>query len=115
MPSAALQRTPAGRVLADVEVTHRAEFADITGVLPGGHELPLCRSRCGGYASTWAFSIYQASHHDNQPSRLLNGASAGTPEDALDTACGLYPSDPTARHFAAGRPCWSRHESAPPL
>ncbi len=27
---------------------------------------------------------------------LPNGATAGRPEDALDTACGLYLSDPTA-------------------
>jgi hypothetical protein len=27
---------------------------------------------------------------------LPSGATAGSPEDALDTACGLYLGDPTA-------------------
>ena len=37
-----------------------------------------------------------ASHDDYQPSMLPNGFTAGSPEDALDTACGLYLGDPTA-------------------
>jgi hypothetical protein len=82
--------------LAEVEVTHRAGFAYVTGILPGGEHLRLCRLRYGGSASRWGFAIYRASHNDYQPSALPNGATAGTPEDALDTACGLYLGDPTA-------------------
>lgn len=82
--------------LTRVDVTHRAAFAYVTGTLPGGEQLPLCRLRYGGSASTWGFAIYRASHHDYQPSVLPTGATAGTPEDALDTACGLYLNDPTA-------------------
>jgi hypothetical protein len=41
-------------------------------------------------------AIYRASHGDYQPNMLPSGATAGSPEDALDTACGLYLSDPTA-------------------
>jgi choline dehydrogenase-like flavoprotein len=82
--------------LADVEVTHRAGFAYVTGVLPSGEQLRLCRLRYGGSASRWGFAIYRASRNDYQPSVLPNGATAGTPEDALDTACGLYLGDPTA-------------------
>jgi hypothetical protein len=82
--------------LTDVEVTHRAGFAYVTGVLPDGEQLRLCRLRYGGSASRWGFSIYRASHDDYQPSMLPDGLTAGSPEDALDTACGLYLGDPTA-------------------
>jgi hypothetical protein len=40
--------------LSDVEVTHRAGFAYVTGTTPNGDELPLCRLRYGGSASLWA-------------------------------------------------------------
>lgn len=82
--------------LADVEVTYRAGLAYVTGVTSDGERLRLCRLRYGGSASRWGFAIYRASHHDYQPSMLPNGATAGSPEDALDTACGLYLGDPTA-------------------
>ena len=82
--------------LADVAVTHRAGFAYLSGVLTDGEELRLCRLRYGGSASRWGFSIYRASHDDYQPTMLPDGLTAGTPEDALDTACGLYLGDPTA-------------------
>jgi hypothetical protein len=82
--------------LTDVEVTHRAGFAYVTATTTDGEQLRLCRLRYGGSASIWGFSIYRASHNDYQPSRLPNGATAGSPEDALDTACGLYLNDPTA-------------------
>ena len=85
-----------GRVFADLAAAV-ADGADaITGILPGGEHLRLCRLRYGGSASRWGFAIYRASHNDYQPSALPNGATAGTPEDALDTACGLYLGDPTA-------------------
>jgi hypothetical protein len=82
--------------LADIDVTHRAGFAYVTGVLPGGEQLPLCRLRYGGSASIWGFAIYRASHQNYEPSYLPNGMSAGSPEEALDCACGLYLGDPTA-------------------
>jgi hypothetical protein len=82
--------------LARVEVRFRAQFAYIDGHLPDGEVLPLCRLRYAGSASTWGFAIYRASHDDYQPSLLPTGAYAGTPEQALDCACGLYLNDPTA-------------------
>ena len=82
--------------LADVEVTFRAGFAYVTGITGDDEQLRLCRLRYGGSASRWGFSIYRASHDDYQPAILPNGATAGSPEDALDTACGLYLGDPTA-------------------
>lgn len=82
--------------LTNVDVTHRTPYAYVTGTLTDGEQLPLCRLRYGGSASIWGFSIYRASHDDYQPSMLHTGHTAGSPEDALDTACGLYLNDPSA-------------------
>jgi hypothetical protein len=82
--------------LATVQVRFRAQFAYIDGHLPDGEVLQLCRLRYAGSASTWGFAIYRASHDDYENSILPNGQLAGSPEDALDCACGLYLNDPTA-------------------
>jgi hypothetical protein len=82
--------------LTSVDVRFRGKFAYVTGQLPDGQELPLCRLRYAGYASLWGFAIYRASHDDYQDSILPSGQFAGTPEQALDCACGLYLADPTA-------------------
>jgi hypothetical protein len=89
----ARQRWPA---LADVTVRFRGQFAYISGQLPDGDRIPLCRLRYGGSASTWGFALYRASHDDYQDSILPTGLFAGTPEEALDCASGLYLNDPTA-------------------
>jgi hypothetical protein len=89
----ARQRWPA---LASVEVRFRGQFAYLDGHLPDGEVLPLCRLRYGGSANIWGFAIYRASHDDYQDSILPHGQFAGSPEDALDCACGLYLNDPTA-------------------
>jgi hypothetical protein len=82
--------------LAGVQVRFRGQFAYISGQLPDGEVLPLCRLRYGGSAHTWGFAIYRASHNDYQDSILPNGYTAGSPQQALDCACGLYLNDPTA-------------------
>ena len=82
--------------LADLTVRHRGRFAYVTGRLTDGTVLPLCRLRYTGYARDWGFAIYRASHHDYQDSILPSGLPVGSPEEALDTACGLYLNDPTA-------------------
>jgi hypothetical protein len=82
--------------LTEVTVRFRGQFAYVTGNLPDGDELPLCRLRYNGSASIWGFAIYRASHEDYEDSYLPSGLTAGTPQDALDTACGLYLNDPTA-------------------
>lgn len=89
----ARQRWPA---LDRVSVRFRGAFAYIDAHLPDGEIMPLCRLRYGGSASIWGFAIYRASHDDYQDSFLPTGATAGSPEDALDCACGLYLNDPTA-------------------
>jgi hypothetical protein len=79
-----------------VEVRFRGNFAYVQGYLAHGEILPLCRLRYGGSAHRWGFAIYRASHDDYQDNILPDGQRAGTAEDALDCACGLYLNDPTA-------------------
>jgi hypothetical protein len=89
----ARERWPA---VEQVRVRYRGPFAYISAQLPDGESFPLCRLRYGGLASHWGFAIYRASHEDYHDSLLPNGQPAGSPEEALDCACGLYLNDPTA-------------------
>ncbi|UQX13583.1 hypothetical protein [Candidatus Mycobacterium methanotrophicum] len=83
--------------LNGVEVRFRGTFAYVTARLPDGDSMPLMRLRYGGSASRWGFASYLASKNGYQDSVLpTTGHTAGSPEDALDTACGLYLGDPTA-------------------
>ena len=82
--------------LSKVGIRFHGAFAYVSGHLPDGEVLPLCRLRYGGSATRWGFAIYRASHDDYQDSFLPSGYTAGTPEEALDCACGLYLGDPTA-------------------
>jgi hypothetical protein len=84
--------------LAAVDVRFRAGFAYIDGRLNDGTTLKLCRLRYSGSAHLWGFAIYRASHDDYEDSFLPTAMMAGTAEDALDCACGLYLNDPTAWH-----------------
>ena len=79
-----------------VEVRYRGRFAYLDAHLPDGDVLPLCRLRYGDSAHQWGFAIYRASHDDYQDSILPSGLPVGTPQEALDCACGLYLNDPTA-------------------
>ncbi|MBX9640720.1 MAG: hypothetical protein K2X97_13585 [Mycobacteriaceae bacterium] len=82
--------------LHGIDVRFRAQFAYITGNLTDGQTVPLMRLRYGGSASRWGFAVYLASKNGYEDSVLPTGYTAGSPEDALDTACGLYLGDPTA-------------------
>ena len=82
--------------LTGVKVRFRANFAYIDGDHTDGTSLKLCRLRYNGSANTWGFAIYRASHDDYQDTFLPTGMLAGSAEDALDCACGLYLNDPTA-------------------
>lgn len=79
-----------------VGTRYRGSFAYVTVRLNDGDELPLMRLRYTGSAHIWGFAIYRASHDDYQDSWLPNAQPAGHLEDALDTAAGLYLTDPTA-------------------
>jgi hypothetical protein len=87
------ERWPA---LVGVQVRYRGRFAYLDGELEGGEMLPLCRLRYAGSASLWGFAIYLASKDGYQDSVLPSGLPIGTPEEALDCACGLYLADPNA-------------------
>ena len=80
--------------LDDVTVRYRAGCAYIDGHLPGGDVIPLCRLRYSGNARTWGFALYLASSDRYEDQILPTGVFAGTPEDALDCAAGLYLSYP---------------------
>lgn len=82
--------------LTSIATRHHGAFAYISGHLTDGTVLPLCRLRYNGSASTWGFAVYLASRDRYKDSILPNGHPVGTPEQALDCACGLYLNDPTA-------------------
>jgi len=81
--------------LAGVNLRFRANFAYVDGRYANGTVIKLCRLRYGGSAHTWGFAIHRASHDDYEDSYLPNGMPAGSAEEALDCACGLYLNDPT--------------------
>ena len=87
-----------------VVVRFRNPFAYVDAFLTNGDTIKLCRLRYTGYASVWGFAIRRASHEDYQDSWLPNNTPSGTPEEALDCACGLYLTDPTA---------WTQQPRAP--
>jgi hypothetical protein len=64
--------------------------------IPGAFAYVTARLRYGGSAARWGFAVYLASKNGYQDSVLPTGHTPGAPEDALDTACGLYLGDPTA-------------------
>jgi hypothetical protein len=82
--------------LDGVEVRFRANFAYVDGRYPDGTVMKLCRLRYGGSAQRWGFAIYRASHDDYEDSWLPSGMAAGSAEEALDCACGLYLNEPSA-------------------
>ena len=81
--------------LCDLRIRYRANFAYIAGADDDG-PLPLCRLRYIGTPDEWGFACYLASKDGYEDSILPNGSFTGTPEDALDCACGLYLNDPSA-------------------
>ncbi|HEY6314469.1 MAG TPA: hypothetical protein VIY52_27240 [Streptosporangiaceae bacterium] len=62
----------------------------ITGVLPGGEQIPLFRLRYGGSAHSFGFAIYSAAHDRYEDAVLIIGLPIGTPQEALDTACTIH-------------------------
>jgi hypothetical protein len=76
--------------LTRVKVTYRGAFGYVTGVLPDGENIPLCRLCYGGSAHSFGFAIYSAAHDRYQDAVLRTGLPAGTPQEALDTACMIH-------------------------
>lgn len=83
--------------ISDLQIRHRGVFSYIDATLTDNTALKLCRLRYIGSAHQWRFAIYRASHHDYDESIFPTGLPTGTCQDALDTACGLYLNDATAR------------------
>ena len=79
--------------LSTVQVRCRGSFAYITGVLPGGEQIPLCRLRYGGSAHSFGFAIYSPASDRYQDALLRTGLPTGTPQEALDTACTVHLAD----------------------
>ena len=73
-----------------VEAAYRGAFAYVTGVLPGGEHIPLCHLHYGGSAHSFGFAIYSAARDRYQEAALLTALPAGTPQEALDTACTVH-------------------------
>jgi len=69
-------------------------IAYIDAHLSEGDTLPLMRLRYGGSAHRWGFALYLASKDGYQDQILPTGHTAGTPEEALDCAAGLYLDNP---------------------
>jgi hypothetical protein len=82
--------------LAGVNVRFRGRFAYIDGELEHRELLPLCRLHYNSSATLWGFAVYLASRDEYEESVLPSGLPIGTPEEALDCACGLYLGDPSA-------------------
>jgi hypothetical protein len=80
--------------LADLTIRHRGQFVYVDGELRDGTTLPLFRLRHGGSANSWGFAIHLASRDCYEDAALPSGYPVGTPEEALDYACGLYLNDP---------------------
>jgi len=87
------QRWPS---LGKLETSFRADFAYVKGIDADGEPMPLLRLRYLRSASSWGFAIYLASRDGYEDSILPSGSFSGTPEEALDCACGLYLNDPSA-------------------
>jgi hypothetical protein len=80
--------------LGKLEVTCRGGFAYATAALPGEDQpRPLFRLRYGGSAHSFGFALYSHATGRYENTVLLTGSPAGTPQEALDTACTLYLAD----------------------
>ncbi len=76
--------------LKTIQARYRGSFAWITGLLPDGEQIPLCRLRYGGSAHSFGFAIYSAARDRYQDASLITGSPVGTPQEALDTACTIH-------------------------
>jgi hypothetical protein len=76
--------------LTKVQARYHGSFAYITGVLPGGEQIPLFRLRYGGSAHSFGFAIYSPVRDRYEDAVLLTGLPIGSPQEALDTACTVH-------------------------
>ena len=73
--------------LAKVQARYHGSFAYITGVLPGGEQIPLFRLRYGGSAHSFGFAIYSPArdrYEDARPAhRTAHRQPARSPRHRL--------------------------------
>ena len=60
--------------LGKVQARYHGSFAYITGVLPGGEQIPLFRLRYGGSAHSFGFAIYSAARDRYEDAVLRTGS-----------------------------------------
>jgi hypothetical protein len=77
-----------------LDVRFRGQFAYAEAELTDGTVQPLIRLRYGGSARLWGFGLYLASSGKYEDQVLPSGLPVGSPEEALDCACGFYLGDP---------------------
>ncbi len=82
--------------LTDLSIRYRGAFAYVAGSTNNDPSLSLFRLRYLGLPDAWGFAVYLASKDGYEDSVLPSGSFTGTPQEALDCACGLYLNDPTA-------------------
>ena len=82
--------------LEEVTIRWRGGYGYVTGHLEGDQDIRLCRLCYHGSATDWDFAIYQPSTDTYRDALLPGGSPAGTPEQALDCALGLYLAEPAA-------------------
>jgi hypothetical protein len=86
--------------LTRVKVTYRGAFGYVTGVLPDGQNIPLCRLRYGGSAHSFGLAIY------SRPTAATNTTATKTPSCSPDSLPEprKKPSTPPARSTSPGSP-----------
>ncbi|MGH8923932.1 MAG: hypothetical protein ACRDWA_04710 [Acidimicrobiia bacterium] len=95
------ERWPA---LSDLSLRYRGSFAYVAGSTTEDESMPLFRLRYLGSPHQWGFAIYLASKDGYEDSMLPHGSFTGTPQQALDCACGLYLNDISAWTEALTQP-----------
>ncbi|MDQ1248737.1 MAG: hypothetical protein QG597_3110 [Actinomycetota bacterium] len=81
--------------LTGLPMRFRGEFA-YSDADEDGDGWPLGRLRYRGVPDRWGFAVHLGSRDASEESLLPSGKSVGTPEEAIDCACGLYLGDPGA-------------------
>jgi hypothetical protein len=89
--------------LGAIGVRFRTPFAYVSAEMPEGYTQPLFRLRWTGSRDRWGFAIWLASKDGYAVSVLPSGSFTGSPEEAMDCACGLYLRDVSAWRVQRGK------------
>lgn len=78
--------------LEEVTIGWRGSYGYLVGHLPE-EDLALARIEYLGDAQHWAFALYEPASERYQDTVLPSGQWTGTPNEALDCACGVHLAD----------------------